>query len=155
MVINFSRRYLSQNWHRMPNCTICCSSFDCRAQLEFSLISLQKREGNSIQLFLEMNDTYDDVEWLQNTRAADSGCNISETRIENDSRVLIRARHQGASVPTPEVNDIVVKAETWNPPFQEVILITSAFTREAVRWIENHNANTGNLQTLNWNLPGI
>jgi hypothetical protein len=28
----------------MLNCTICCPSFDCRVQLEFSLISLQKRE---------------------------------------------------------------------------------------------------------------
>jgi len=35
----------------MPNCTIYCSSFDCRAQLEFILISPQKREFLSIAVW--------------------------------------------------------------------------------------------------------
>lgn len=95
------------------------------------------------RLYFEMD--FDNVQWLQKTRAPDSGRDISAERIENGNRVLIQARHQSASINAPDVNDVVVKAETWHPAFDEVIIVTtSAFTQEAVRWVDSHNANPGN-----------
>jgi len=94
------------------------------------------------RLFFELE--FDNVQWLQKTRAADSGRDISAERLENGNRVLIQARHQSSSITAPDVNTVVVKAETWNPKFDEVIIVTtSSFTQEAVRWVESHNANPG------------
>ncbi len=94
------------------------------------------------RLFFELD--FDNVRWLQKTRAADSGRDISAERTTSGNRVLIQARHQSASITAPDINDVVVKAETWNPKFDEVIVVTtSAFTQEAVRWVDNHNANPG------------
>lgn len=92
------------------------------------------------RLFVELADDFEDVQWLQKTRAADSGRDLSAKRRCNGNRVLIQARHQQASITAPDVNDVVVKAETWVPAFSEVIIVTtSAFTQEAVRWTELHN----------------
>lgn len=91
------------------------------------------------RLYSELKD-FDNVQWMQKTRAADSGRDISADRISTGDRVLIQARHQQSSLNAPSVSDLVVKAETWHPPFQGVIVATtSAFTQEAVRWTENHN----------------
>ncbi len=101
------------------------------------------------RLFFEMSSEYDDVQWLQKTRAADSGRDISAVRVENSNRVLIQARHQQSSITAPDVNDVVVKSETWNPKFDEVIVVTtSSFTQEAVRWVDNHNQNPGERPTV-------
>lgn len=99
------------------------------------------------RLFFELD--YENVQWLQKTRAPDSGRDISAERTTNGNRVLVQARHQAASITAPDVNDIVVKAETWNPRFDEVIIVTtSSFTQEAVRWVDNHNANPGQRPTV-------
>lgn len=99
------------------------------------------------RLFFELD--FDNVQWLQKTRAADSGRDISAERTANRSRVLIQARHQSASITAPEINDVVVKAETWNPRFNEVIIVTtSTFTQEAVRWVDCHNASPGQRPTV-------
>lgn len=112
---------------------------------DWSVLDDEGFERLMFRLFSEMTDEYDNVQWLQKTRAADSGRDISANRIKNNNRVLIQARHQENSIAAPDVNDLVVKAETWNPPFQEVVILaTSAFTQEAVRWVDNHNANHGN-----------
>lgn len=111
----------------------------------WSVLDDEGFERLMFRLFFEMEDKYDNVEWLQKTRAADSGRDISAIRLENGNRLLIQARHQISSITAPDVNTLVVKAETWNPAFQEVVIVTSStFTQEAVRWIDNHNTNPGN-----------
>ena len=116
-------------------------------KFNWSVLDDEEFERLMFRLFFELE--FDNVQWLQKTRAADSGRDISAERLENGNRVLIQARHQKASVNAPDVNDIVVKAETWNPAFDEVIIVTtSSFTQEAIRWAENHNANPGERPTV-------
>lgn len=92
------------------------------------------------RLFCARTDEFQDVQWLQKTRAADSGRDISAVRRSTGARVLIQARHQQASLADTDISDVVVKAETWEPRFDEVIIVTtSAFTQGAVRWTELHN----------------
>jgi len=101
------------------------------------------------RLLFDMDDEFDNVQWLQRTRSPDSGRDISATRVQGGNRVMVQARHQQASITLPDVNDLLGKAQTWNPPFHEVmIMTTSAFTEQAVRFAENHNANPGTRPTL-------
>ncbi len=116
-------------------------------KFNWSILDDEGFERLLFRLFFELE--FDNVQWLQKTRAADSGRDISAERLANGNRVLIQARHQKASINAPDVNTIVVKAETWNPPFDEVIIVTtSSFTQEAIRWAENHNANPGERPTV-------
>lgn len=87
-----------------------------------------------------MNDDFDNVQWLQNTNAPDGGRDISAIRVANGSRVLIQAKHYAASIGPKIISDTVTMAETWNPPFNEVIMLTTGtFTKDAIVWVENHN----------------
>jgi hypothetical protein len=96
------------------------------------------------RLFNEMKDKFLNVQWLQKINSPDGGRDISANRL-NGNRVMIQARHQKNTINAPNVNDLVVKAETWNPPFDEVIVVTtSTFSQEAIRWVENHNLNNSN-----------
>lgn len=100
------------------------------------------------RLYTELEE-FENVQRLQKVNAPDSGRDISAVRVKNGDRVLIQARHQKPSLNADHVNAIVVKAETWNPPFNEVIILTtSAFTEQAVRWTENHNAGVRPTVTL-------
>lgn len=113
-------------------------------KFNWNILDDEEFERLMFRLYFEMSMTFDNVQWLQKTRAPDSGRDISAERVENGNRVLIQARHQSASINAMNINEIVVKAETWNPKFDEVIIVTtSAFTQEAVRWKENHNLNPG------------
>lgn len=108
--------------------------------LNWSVLDDEGFERLMYRLFCARIDEFQDVQWLQKTRAADSGRDISAVRSSTRARVLIQARHQQASISDTDINEIVVKAETWEPCFDEVIIVTtSAFTQGAVRWVELHN----------------
>ena len=114
----------------------------------WSVLDDEGFERLMFRLFFELED-FDNVQWLQKTRAADSGRDISAERLSNGARVMIQARHQKVSINATAVNDVVVKAETWNPKFDEVIIVTtSAFTQEAIRWVDSLNANPGERPTV-------
>jgi len=84
--------------------------------------------------------SFENVEWLQHTNSPDAGRDISAERAENGSRVLIQAKHIGATVTDFDLNNLVTRAETWDPPFDEVIFsTTSTFTQNAIRWKEQTN----------------
>lgn len=88
----------------------------------------------------EDDESFEKVEWLQHTNSPDSGRDISAVRVESGSRVLIQARHKVSTIAEMEVNECVTKAETWDPPFDEVIVSTSStFRQNAVRWMEQNN----------------
>lgn len=57
---------------------------------------------------------FKNVEWLQHVNAPDAGRDISATRAENDSRILIQARHVKKSISEVDANEVVTKAETWD-----------------------------------------
>ena len=108
---------------------------------DWSVLDDQGFERLLHRLYFELDEEFDNVCWLQKTRAPDSGRDISATKKGDGARVLIQARHQKASLKARDVNDVVVKAETWSPSFNEVIVATtSTFTQEAVRWVDNHNS---------------
>lgn len=113
-------------------------------KFNWSVLNDEDFERLIFRLFFEMNDEFDNVQWLQKTKSPDSGRDISAERKSNGNRVMIQCRHQKSSLDAMDVQTLVTKAETWNPAFQEVFVVTtSAFTQEAVRWVENHNANPG------------
>jgi len=94
------------------------------------------------RLYCQMDGVFENIQWLQKLNAPDGGRDISAIRITNENRVLIQAKHQKASLNDTDVGNILLKAEKWNPPFQEVIIVTtSAFTRDAIQWAEAHNEN--------------
>lgn len=116
-------------------------------KFKWEILDDQGFERLMYRLYFELD--FDNIQWLQKTRAADIGRDISATRTSNGNRVLIQARHQTSSITALDVNNVVVKAETWSPPFQEVIIVTtSTFTQEAIRWTERHNSNPGNRPTV-------
>jgi len=113
--------------------------------LNWSVIDDVEFERLMFKLFSELDDEYSNVQWLQKTNAPDGGRDISAIRNSNGNRILIQARHQKKSSSAADVNEIVVKAETWIPKFDEVMIVTtSAFTQEAIRWTETHNQDPGN-----------
>jgi len=94
------------------------------------------------RLYCQMDDSFENIQWLQKLNAPDGGRDISAVRVNNEHRVLIQAKHQKASLNDVDVGNIVLKAEKWNPPFQEVIIVTTSnFTRDAIQWVETHNEN--------------
>lgn len=90
-------------------------------------------------------DEHHNVKWLMKTRAPDRGRDLSlerilrtptgESRVE---RVLVQAKHwRSKSIGDSDLSSLVVKAETWVPPFHAVIMATSGrFTSDAVTWSE-------------------
>lgn len=85
------------------------------------------------------------VKWLMKTRAPDRGRDLSLERVlrtptgeSRMERVLVQAKHWlSKSVGDSDVSALIVKAETWAPPFHAVIMVTSGrFTTDAVTWSE-------------------
>lgn len=102
-------------------------------------------------LFVLMSGTdgYENPEWLQHTRAADKGRDLSVTRVMNDKlegvrrqRIIIQCKHWlTKSVSVPDVSALVAQMKLWEPPRIDVLIIatTGRFSTDAVSWIEKHN----------------
>ena len=107
--------------------------------LNWSAINENEFERLMYRLFA-LNDEFDNVQWLQDTNAPDGGRDISAIRCSNQNRVLIQVKHYISSIGPTIISDTVTKAETWHPPFKEVIMLSSGtYTRDAIAWVENHN----------------
>jgi hypothetical protein len=88
----------------------------------------------------EDDESFSEVQWLQHVNSPDSGRDISAKRVESGNRILIQARHKNQTIPSTEVNECVTNAETWDPPFDEVLIsTTSTFRESAIRWAEQNN----------------
>ncbi|MDM3870221.1 restriction endonuclease [Porticoccus sp. W117] len=100
------------------------------------------------RLYFEREDEFDNVQWLQKTRAPDGGRDISADRKSNGARVMIQAKHYlTRSLNEDDISGVVNDAETWDPPFDEVIIVTSGtFTEMGIRWTEQHNKRNKNGQ---------
>ena len=92
---------------------------------------------------------YHNAQWLTATNAPDRGRDLSVERDRPDAlgsarreRVIVQCKHwRTRSVRPTDAAEAVTQAQTWNPPFDAVIIATSGrFTADAVTWIEGHNA---------------
>jgi hypothetical protein len=103
---------------------------------------------------------YEDPQWLMQTKAPDSGRDISIMRVIRDAlsgtsrqRVIIQCRHwQARSIGPSDVATVRDQMLTWpDPPVDELIFATSGrFTEQAVRIIETHNASRPPLRISMW-----
>ncbi len=92
---------------------------------------------------------YHNAQWLTATNAPDRGRDVSVERDVPDAlgtgrreRVMVQCKHwRSRSVQPTDASQAVTQAQTWNPPFDAVIIATSGrFTADAVTWVETHNA---------------
>jgi hypothetical protein len=92
---------------------------------------------------------YENPQWLQKTRAADKGRDLSVDRVIADplgdtrrERVIVQCRHWLAnSMSVDECAATVAQMALWEPPHVDVLIFATSgrFTADAIRWIENHN----------------
>lgn len=92
---------------------------------------------------------HQNVQWLQKTRAADRGRDLSCERVMQDGaggtrtdRVIVQAKHWlSKSVGPAEVGGNVTNMALIPPPVVRVLVIATsgAFTGDAVDWVERHN----------------
>ena len=93
---------------------------------------------------------YENPEWLMQTRAPDCGRDLSVTRTTRDAlsgtihqRVVIQCKHwQTRSVNLQDASLAKEQMALWKNPRVDVLIIATSgrFTRDAVEWIELHNA---------------
>jgi hypothetical protein len=103
---------------------------------------------------------YENPEWLQQTKAADKGRDLSVTYVESDSlagvrrhRVIIQCKHWlSKSVGAKDVSTTRDQMELWQPPrVDRLIFATSGrFTADAISLIENHNQSDHALAIYMW-----
>jgi hypothetical protein len=96
---------------------------------------------------------YENPEWLMKTRAADTGRDLSVTRVATDAlsgtrryRVVIQCKHWlTKSVGVEHISPARDQMALWrDPPVDVLVFATSGrFTSAAVQWIEQHNASLG------------
>ena len=104
---------------------VAASSQNVDRQFDWDALDDEGFKRLMFRLFCELD--FDNVQWLQHRLALHhSGPDISAERATNKNRVLIQARHQSGSITAPDVNDVVVKAATWNPKFAAVIIVTTS-----------------------------
>lgn len=92
---------------------------------------------------------HQNVQWLQRTRAADRGRDLSCERVSQDGsggtrteRVIVQAKHwQAKSVAMSDVAANVANMALIAPPVVRVLVFATsgAFTLDAIEWAERHN----------------
>lgn len=92
---------------------------------------------------------YENPRWLQKTRAADKGRDLSVDRVIADplgdtrrERVIMQCRHRlASSISVDDCAVIVAQMALWEPPHVDVLIFatSSRFTADAIQWIEGHN----------------
>ena len=103
---------------------------------------------------------YENPEWLQQTKAADKGRDLSVTYVESDPlagvrrfRVIIQCKHWlSKSVSATDVSATRDQMELWQPPrVDRLIFATSGrFTADAISLIEKHNQSDRALAIYMW-----
>jgi hypothetical protein len=103
---------------------------------------------------------YENPEWLQQSKAADRGRDLSVTYVESDSlagvrryRVIIQCKHWiSKSVSATDVSTTRDQMELWQPPrVDRLIFATSGrFTADALSLIEKHNQSDRALAIYMW-----
>ena len=108
-------------------------------------------EGFERLLFdlLQSLDGHQNVQWLQRTRAADRGRDLSCERVIEDGaggirteRVIVQAKHwQTKSVGLQEISSNVEYMRLIPPPVVRVLVFATsgAFTLDAIEWSERRN----------------
>ncbi|MGI8537515.1 MAG: restriction endonuclease [Mycobacteriales bacterium] len=92
---------------------------------------------------------HQNVQWLQRTRAADRGRDLSCERVTETGagstrteRVIVQAKHWlSKSVGAAEISANVTNMALQAPPVVRVLIAATsgAFTLDAVEWVERHN----------------
>jgi hypothetical protein len=103
---------------------------------------------------------YENPEWLQQTKAADKGRDLSVTYVDNDLldgvrryRVIIQCKHWlSRSVSAADVSTIRDQMELWQPPrVDRLIFATSGrFTADAIALVEKQNQSDRALAISMW-----
>ena len=113
-------------------------------------------------MFILISDSpgYENPEWLQQTKAADKGRDLSVTYVESDPlagvrryRVIIQCKHWlSKSVSATDVSATRDQMELWQPPrVDRLIFATSGrFTADAISLIEKHNQSDRALAMYMW-----
>lgn len=92
---------------------------------------------------------HQNVQWLQRTRAADRGRDLSCERVTETGagsvrteRVIVQAKHWlSKSIGASEIGTNVSNMELMPPPVVRVLVLATsgAFTLDGVEWVERHN----------------
>lgn len=113
-------------------------------------------------MFMLISDApgYENPQWLQQTKAADKGRDLSVTYVESDPlagvrryRVIIQCKHWlSKSVSATDVSATRDQMELWQPPrVDRLIFATSGrFTADAISLIEKHNQSDRALSIDMW-----
>lgn len=128
------------NWRRLP-----ADEFE---RLVFSLLT--------------RDASYENVQWLMNTTAADRGRDLSAFRVLTDAlsgtrreRVIVQCKHWTArSIGVADVAGLREQMRLWEPPRVDVLVIATSgrFSADAVQYIERHNQSELALRVEMW--PG-
>lgn len=94
-------------------------------------------------------ENHQNVQWLQRTRAADRGRDLSCERVIHDGaggvrteRVIVQAKHwKTKSIGVSEISTNVANMDLISPPIVRVLVFATSgtFTLDAVDWCERHN----------------
>jgi hypothetical protein len=105
---------------------------------------------------------YENVRWLQQTRAPDRGRDLSAERAVDDGlggvrrfRTIVQCKHWlSKSVGSTEIGEMRTQMELWQPPrIDNLIVATSGrFTVDAIDFVEKHNQSNAALHIVLW--PG-
>ena len=117
-------------------------------KLDWSVLSDEDFERLIFNLMSEA-EGYENVQWLQKTRAPDRGRDISADRVDVDGlgsvrryRTIIQCKHWLAkSVGRLEIAASRDAMELWAPPRVDTVVIATSgrFTGDAISMVEKHN----------------
>ncbi len=115
-------------------------------------------------IFLIVSDTkgYENVRWLQHTRAPDRGRDLSAEWVVEDGlggvrrlRTIVQCKHWlSKSVDARQIGEMRTQMQLWQPPRVDVLVVATSgrFTADAIDLIEKHNQSDAALQIVLW--PG-
>lgn len=105
---------------------------------------------------------YENVRWLQHTKAPDRGRDLSAERVVQDDlgdvrrlRTVVQCKHWlSKSVGTREIGETRTQMQLWQPPRIDILIVATSgrFTADAVALVEKHNQSDTALHIVLW--PG-
>ena len=128
-------------------------------RLDWSSLNDEDYERLIFSLIAE-DEGYQNVQWLQHTRAPDRGRDLSANRVYNDKlagmrseRVIIQCKHWLAdSVGPTDISAVRDLMPLWQPPRVDLLIIATSgrFTADAIALVEQHNQSDRAMRIEMW-----
>ncbi|BBD58495.1 hypothetical protein NIES2109_12700 [Nostoc sp. HK-01] len=98
---------------------------------------------------VNLEQSYENAEWLMHTNAPDRGRDVSVYRVYQDplsgvirQRIIIQCKHWlNKSISLTDISSLKDQVKLWEPPRINILIIATSgrFTADAVDYVEQHN----------------